>query len=151
VNVVPPAQFLPRYTFFTDPTYPETNLVLVRVKDAALGIFPDVALDCAGVVQNWADIGTSGKYQFARVDLSTGNFASVGQCNNGVHTIEGAFPGVDSGVPVPRFGVAIWGWGNTITLPQPNDLDPRSTRWVSYAYPAGANFVKLNDVFVPAN
>src|SRR5262249_42529681 len=33
VNVVPPAQFLPRYTFFTDPTYPETNLVVVRARD----------------------------------------------------------------------------------------------------------------------
>ena len=33
VSVVPPAQYLPRYTFFTDPTYPETNLVLVRTID----------------------------------------------------------------------------------------------------------------------
>ena len=36
VNVVPPGQFLPRYTFFTDPTYPETNLVVVRARPTYL-------------------------------------------------------------------------------------------------------------------
>ncbi len=30
VNVVLPDQYLAAYTFFTDPTYPETNLVLTR-------------------------------------------------------------------------------------------------------------------------
>ena len=60
LNVTPPGQFLPRYTFFTDPTYPETNLTVVRVKDAASGLFPDVALDCAGTLGGWAALGTSG-------------------------------------------------------------------------------------------
>ena len=32
VNVIPPGEFVTSYTFFTDPTYPETNLVLVRTK-----------------------------------------------------------------------------------------------------------------------
>jgi hypothetical protein len=149
VNVVPPAQYLPRYTFFTDPTYPETNLVVVRVKDPTLGVYPDVALDCVGTLGSWADLGTSGEYQFTRVDLSTANFAPVGSCDNGVHTIEATFVGVDSGLPVPKIGVAVWGWGNTITLPIPDDTDPRSTRWVSYGYPAGANFGRLNSVVVP--
>ena len=40
VNVVPPAQYLPRYTFFTDPTYPETNLVVVRARDPQTGRCP---------------------------------------------------------------------------------------------------------------
>jgi IgGFc binding protein len=150
VNVVPPAQYLPRYTFFTDPTYPETNLVIVRTRDPGLGVFPDVALDCSGTLGGWADVGTSGTYQFTRVDLSTANWNGVGGCDNGVHTLQAVFPGLDSGVPVPRFGVTVWGWGNTITLPNPDDSDPRSTRWVSYAYPAGANFTKLNSVIVPA-
>jgi hypothetical protein len=149
VNVVPPAQYLSRYTFFTDPTYPETNLVVVRVKDPGLGVFPDVTLDCVpGALAGWTAVGTTGLYELARVDLSTGDFQGVGGCDNGVHTIQASFAGVDSGVPVPRFGVTVWGWGNTITLPQPNDLDPRSTRWVSYAYPAGANFAPLNAVVV---
>ncbi len=34
VIVLPPAQFLQRYAFFTDPTYATTNLVLTRVKQA---------------------------------------------------------------------------------------------------------------------
>lgn len=37
VNVIPPQQFLPRYTLFTDPTYPETELVLVRQRVATEG------------------------------------------------------------------------------------------------------------------
>jgi len=29
VNVIPPEEFMSRYVFFTDPTYPETHLVIV--------------------------------------------------------------------------------------------------------------------------
>ena len=32
---VPPQQYLNDYVFFTDPTYPETNLVIVRGPNAA--------------------------------------------------------------------------------------------------------------------
>jgi hypothetical protein len=141
VNVVPPAQYLPRYTFFTDPTYPETNLVVVRVRDPSTGQFPDVTLDCAGVIGGWLPIGTSGTYQFVRVDLSTGDFQGVGGCDNGVHVIRGPSLGA-------RFGVTVWGWGNDVTWPPDNDsadeANPRFTRWVSYGYPAGANFAVLN-------
>ncbi|WP_441291518.1 IgGFc-binding protein [Sorangium sp. KYC3313] len=34
VNVVPAGQYLSRYIFFTDPTYPETNVVFLRKKGA---------------------------------------------------------------------------------------------------------------------
>jgi hypothetical protein len=141
VDVVPPAQYLPRYTFFTDPTYPETNLVVVRMRDPSTGQFPDVTLDCAGVLGGWLPIGTSGIYQFARIDLSTGNFQGVGGCDNGVHVIRGPSLGA-------RFGVTVWGWGNDVTWPPDNgvadEVNPRFTRWVSYGYPAGANFAVLN-------
>jgi hypothetical protein len=155
VNVVPPAQYLPRYTFFTDPTYPETNLVVTRVVDPASGLFPDVKLDCAGVLTGWAPVGSSGKYQFTRIDLSSGNFQGQNGCNNGVHSITGSFT-TDAAAGTPFFGVTIWGWGNTVTDPLSDDAgvgedDPRFTRWVSYAYPAGANTMKLNNVVLPAH
>jgi hypothetical protein len=144
VNVVPPAQYLPRYTFFTDPTYPETNLVLVRAKDPSTGVMPDVTLDCAGLVGGWSPVGASGKYEYTRVDLSTGDFQSVGGCSNGVHVITGS-------PPTAAFGVTVWGWGNDITWPVTGDEDnPLYTGWVSYGYPAGANFAKINSAVLPA-
>lgn len=154
VNVVPPQQYLPRYTFFTDPTYPETNLVVVRQRVASeAGVaFPDVALGCAGTLAGWQAVGTSGKYQYTRVDLSTGDFQGVGSCNNGVHTIVSTIGGVP--VAGPAMGVTVWGWGNGITYvpdatPQ-DEANPKFTRWVSYGYPAGANVTRLNDVTLSA-
>jgi len=160
VNVISPTQYLPRYTFFTDPTYPETNLVVVRMLDPQSHQFPNVSLDCAGTLTGWQAVGSSGLYQFTRVDLSTGNFQGVGACNNGVHTIVGSFSGDagDAGAGTPFFGVTIWGWGNAVTDPNSDDgsdptdeSDPNFTRWVSYAYPAGANITKLNNVVVPTH
>jgi hypothetical protein len=157
LNVVPPAQYLPRYTFFTDPTYPETNLVVVRVRDPQTGEMPDVALDCAGTLTGWTPVGTLGIYEMTRIDLSTGNFQGVGNCDNGVHTITATLPGASTGLgsPVPQIGVTIWGWGSEITSPPDKttaeEEDPNFTRWVSYGYPAGANFQPLNNVFLPAH
>jgi hypothetical protein len=159
VNVVPPAQYLPRYTFFTDPTYPETNLVIVRARDAATGLMPDVSLDCAGLLAGWQPVGTAGTYEMTRVDLSTGDFQGVGNCNNGVHTIDATLAAAADGStpPSPRFGVTVWGWGNDITWgpDRPDHIlvdetNPLFTRWVSYGYPAGANFKPLNRATLPA-
>jgi hypothetical protein len=147
VNLVPPAQYLSRYTFFTDPTYPETNLVLVRARDAASGAMPDVTLDCAGLLGGWQTVGTSGTYEMTRVDLSTGDFQGVGGCDNGVHVVSAT---AASGAPA-RFGVTVWGWGNDITWPGDDDLNPLYTRWVSYGYPAGANFAPLNTAVLAAH
>jgi IgGFc binding protein len=150
VNVVPPAQYLPRYTFFTDPTYPETNLVVIRVRDAKSGQMPDVALDCAGRLSGWQPVGAAGTYEMTRVDLSTGDFQAVGACDNGVHSITASFASEPPGGPalVARFGVTIWGWGNDITWPSDktaeDEANPKFTRWVSYGYPAGADFKPLN-------
>ena len=145
VTVVPPAQYLSRYTFFTDPTYPETNLVLVRVLDPAIG-WPDVTLDCAGALLGWEPVGTSGIYQMFRVDLSTGDFQGVGGCDNGVHVISAS-------ASTSRFGVTVWGWGSNLTWPDEDsddELNPLFTGWVSYGYPAGANFAPLNSAVLLA-
>jgi hypothetical protein len=144
VNLVPPAQYLPRYTFFTDPTYPETNLVVVRMRDAQTGDMPDITLDCAGVLGGWRPVGSLGTYELTRVDLSTGDFQGVGGCDNGVHVIAGSSLAA-------RFGVTVWGWGNDVTWPPMDDLNPKYTRWVSYGYPAGANFAPLNSAVLPAH
>lgn len=129
VNVIPPAQYLDKYTFFTDPTYPETNLVLVRKR--VNGAFADVTLDCAGVLSGWQPIDAAGEYQFTRFDLVRGDFQKQGNCDNGRHDISSPQP----------FGLTVWGWGSSAT-------DPFYSQAVSYAYPAGASVEHINTVVV---
>jgi hypothetical protein len=129
VNVIPTQQYLARYAFFTDPTYPETNLVLVR--QAQGGVFADVMLDCHGVVTGWQPLDATGTFQYARVDLVRGNFGPQGSCDNGLHDITSSQP----------FGLTVWGWGSELTQ--------QFTQAVSYAYPAGASVRKINTVVVP--
>ena len=143
VNVLPPQQFLSQYVFFTDPTYPETDLVLVRAKDGT-GKFQDVTLDCLGTtpVSGWMPVGTSGKYEYTRVDLVTGDFMPVGTCNNGRHEMTSKGP----------FGLTVWGWGSAATggTEDPNNqMGGFYSQFVSYAYPAGASVQPINTVVVP--
>jgi hypothetical protein len=127
VNIIPTAQYLDSYVFFTDPTYPETNLVLVRAPGQTG--FADVTLDCSGVVTGWQPLGP---YEYARVDLVTGNWQNVNGCANGAHYISSMAP----------FGVTVWGWGSLATFPV-------MTQYVSYAYPAGAGVKPVNTTSVP--
>ncbi len=154
VSVVPPEQYLPRYTFFTDPTYPETNLVVVRVRDATSGKMPTVTLDCAGTLTGWAPVDANDRFEFTRIDLSTGDWIGQNGCDNGVHSITASFDADAGATGTAAFGVTVWGWGNDVTWVPDNggtdEVNPLFTRWVSYGYPAGANFAKLNSVVVPA-
>lgn len=120
VIVLPPAQFLRRYVFFTDPTYATTNLVITRV--AGEDGFAEVSVDCLGTVGGWQPIGADGLYEFTTVDLIRADVGNGG-CENGLHTAQSEGP----------FGLVVWG------------LDSYS----SYAYPAGGNTVMLNDIVVP--
>jgi hypothetical protein len=135
VNVVPTSQYLAAYVFFTDPTYPETNLVLVR-KRGADGKFADVRLDCAAApLGGWTALGD---FEFTRADLSTGNFQPViPGCDNGRHKITSEAP----------FAVTVWGWGSKATGGTGKG-DPRYTEYVSYAYPAGAGVAVVNNVVI---
>ncbi len=126
VNIIPTDQYLSSYTFFTDPTYPETNLVIVRAKGSAG--FEDVNLDCVGVLGNWLPIGN---YEYTRTDLVTGNFQGVNGCANGSHFISSKAP----------FGVTVWGWGSAASA-------PFVSTYVSYAYPAGAGVKAVNSTVV---
>lgn len=119
VNVLAPKQFLPRYVFFTDPTYATTSLVLVRQKTAKG--FEDVTVDCLGVVSGWTPVGASGRFETARVDLV--RVKGIGSCQNGAHEAHSAAP----------FGMTVWGF----------DV------FASYAYPAGGNAAAINSVVVP--
>lgn len=94
VNVLPPAQFLNGYLFFTDPTYKTTNLVVTRVKTAAG--FADVEIDCLGKLSGWQAIGTSDTYEATTVDLLRNG---TGKCQNGPHTAKSKGP----------VGITVWG------------------------------------------
>ncbi len=132
VNVVPPAQYLANYIFFTDPTYPETELLFVRQKGKD-NAFHDVNLDCKGTLTGWAPIGTGGVYEWVRADLVTGNFAKVGNCDNGRHEAKSDVP----------FALTVWGWGSALSN------STLSSQAVSYAYPAGASVQPINTVVIP--
>jgi hypothetical protein len=127
VLAVPPAQWLKSYVFFADPTYPRTNLVVIRAhgKD---GPFVDVHSECGGPLTGWQDVGD---YQYTRVDLTNGNFQDVGGCSSGRQRMFSNAP----------FGVYVWGWGSPTTTP--------NTEYVSYGYPAGMNVGLINNLNIP--
>ncbi|MBN9163112.1 MAG: IgGFc-binding protein [Myxococcales bacterium] len=123
VNVVPAGQYLSSYSFYADPTYAETSLVVVRAKAAkARGAnFEDVWLECAGDLTGWKPIGTRGDYEFMRVDLARGHGAGdrFGDkvCQNGLQRMRSTGP----------FTATLWGWD----------------KYASYAYPGGMAQRKL--------
>ncbi len=139
VNMIPPQQYLPSYVFFTDPTYPETNLVVVREKGQ--NGFEDVNLDCAGTLTGWQPVGSSGNYEYTRTDLVRHNFQKQGNCDNGRHEISSKAP----------FGLTVWGWGSAETGGQYrcNNCGGFYSQAVSYGYPAGASVQPINTVVVP--
>jgi hypothetical protein len=124
---VPTGQYMPRYVFFADPTYPETSLVVVRAPGEG-GAFSDVDLDCYGPLENWENVGS---YEWTRIDLTTGDFQDVDGCSTGRHEIS------SQGL----FGLWVWGWGTPET--------EIFTENVSYGYPGGMNVQPINDVVIP--
>ncbi len=120
---VPPEQYLASYVFYTDPSYPESNLVVIRTQQD--GQFWPVDLDCYGPLDNWQAVGD---YEWTRIDLMTGNYQEVNGCSTGVHQI-------DSDAP---FGLWIWGWGTPATT--------EFTQNRSYGYPGGMNIRPINNL-----
>src|SRR5262249_40894138 len=122
---VPPKQYLPRYVFFTDPTIPNTHIVVVRRRKD--GVFADVKLDCAGALGDWQPLGVD--YEWTRVWINRpdpypyGPPKGVGGCDVGAHRIESTLP----------FGLWVWGWGDT----------------TSYGYPGGMAVLHINDATPP--
>lgn len=123
VVVVPSAQWLDSYVFFSDSTYSFSAVVVTRRKDK--GKFHDVTLDCAGPLTGWKPINA--EYESTRVELSRLGKPvpyPTGECNDGAHRIESAGP----------FAITVWGVG---------------TR-ASYAYAGGMGLRTITDVHVPA-
>ncbi len=120
VNVLPPAQFLRKYVFFTDPSYPNTSLALTRIANEQ-GEFADVSVGCLGVVGGWTAADGAGKYEVTTVDLVI-NGTGQASCVNGSQSAESTQP----------FGVTVWGLAT----------------YASYAYPAGGNAATINEVII---
>ncbi len=124
VNAIPSEQFLDRYIFFVDHTYPESTLTFVRRKTA--DGFQPVTLECAGEISDWKPLGSSGEYEFTWVTLTklglTQKFAG-GSCGYGRHEARSNGP----------FSVHVWGWGS----------------YASYGYPGGMGSRPLSDVKGP--
>lgn len=119
VNVVPPAQFLSSYVFYTDETYATTTLVLTQC-DEGRGL-RDVEVRCLGQVTGWTPVGAGGKCRWTTVTL-VDNDKNVGACRNGPQLASSSEP----------FGLTVWG------------LSPCA----SYAYPAGAGVTPINQIVI---
>ncbi|MDF2694625.1 MAG: hypothetical protein K0S65_3008 [Labilithrix sp.] len=121
VNIPPSDQFLDRYVFFTDYTYPETRLTVVRRKTK--NGFAPVVLECAGELDNFQPLGTSGEYEYAWVSLTKGYVGQQigqGQCAYGRQEAHSDGP----------FSVTVWGIGEA----------------ASYGYAGGTGLRPINDV-----
>lgn len=128
VNVVPARQYLNSYSFFADPTYDETSLVLIRAKRG--GAFERVWLECAGDLADFKPVGTRGDYEWTRVDLvrsgQPGQTFGDKTCSSGLQRMHSDGP----------FTATIWGW----------------SRYASYAYPGGmAQRSLVNSPLSPVN
>ncbi len=125
VNVVPSEQFLDRYIFYVDHTYPESTLTFVRRKTPTG--FKPVTLECAGEITDWQPLGRSGEYEFAWVYLTKDGLPQTfagGACGYGRHEArsEGSF--------------AVYVWG--------------TAAYASYGYAGGMGSRPLSDVKGPS-
>jgi len=117
VNVVPSGQYLSSYSFYADPTYAETSLVIVRAKSA--GAFKDVWLECAGNLGDFRPIGTRGEYEYRRVDLTRnhgpGEAFGSSTCRSGLQRMRSEGP----------FTATLWGWDVYASYAHPGGMAQR--------------------------
>lgn len=126
-SVIPVEHAQSRYSFFMEPSYQNSHLVVVRARGASG--FDPVALDCLSSPLAFSPLGLGGQYEFARVDLVTAN-APQGSCSAGLRTLSG-----DGG-----FVGRAWGW---------SQLGFENGVGVSYAFPVGLGTKPINSVVVP--
>lgn len=118
---VPSDQFLDRYIFFTDYTYSDTTLTVVRRKTEQ-GFSP-VTLECAGDLPDFMPLGTAGEYEYTWVRLTknyTPQMFAKGECGYGRHEVTSDGP----------FGIYVWGTDDA----------------ASYGYAGGMGLRSLNQI-----
>ena len=124
VNVPPADQYLDRYVFFADYTYPDTSLTIVRQKVA--GEFKPVILGCAGEVADFKPLdGENGEFEYTWVKLTEGYVEQTfgdKKCGYGVQEAQSDGP----------FVMTVWGTGLAS----------------SYGYVAGTGLKPINSVIV---
>ncbi len=121
-TIIPTEQYLGRYVFFVDPSYANSQLVVVRSRDEKNELQP-VVLDCAGPLEGWTPIGDSGQHEYVRIRMTKNGVPQpigTGTCSAGRHEIDSR----------GQFAVTVWG----------------TNRASSYAYPGGAALRTINDV-----
>jgi len=118
VNVIPAAQYLNDYAFFSDPTYPDTSLVVVREK-TALG-FEDVTLECAqGAVSDFVPLGNEGRFEYARIVLAKDfvpQKVGAGTCGYGIQRMQSRGP----------FTATLWGTAPFASYALPGGMSQRA-------------------------
>lgn len=123
VNLVASGQYLDRYVFYTDYSYAESWLTIVRHKGT--NGFAPIDLDCAGELSGFTPLDAVGDYEIAYVALTHGfieqSFGS-GTCGVGRHEMKSAEP----------FALYVWG------------LDYAA----SYGYPGGTGLRPITTVTV---
>ena len=124
MTVIPTEQYLGRYVFWVDPTFASSHLVVVRVREEGKDFKP-VVLDCAGPLEDWKPLGTSGKYEYTRPWLKKAGKPQA----LGTGTCTGGRREITSDGPV---GVSVWG----------------TDYFGSYGYPGGAGLRALNTLDV---
>lgn len=124
VNMVPTDQYLDRYVFFADYTFPETILTVVRRKTN--GAFAPVELECGGEIGGFVPLGSSGEYEYAWVRLTAASRPqklAKGECGYGRHVARSDGP----------FSITVWGMGQD----------------ASYGYAGGMGSRPINDAPLP--
>ncbi|MDF2697314.1 MAG: hypothetical protein K0S65_5697, partial [Labilithrix sp.] len=122
VNVPPTGQYLDRYVFVTDYSYPNTSLTVVR-KKTSNGFLP-VELDCGGEIAGWMPLGDN--YEYAWVELTRGFSTqppATSACGYGRQEARSNGP----------FAITVWGYG----------------AWASYGYVGGTGLRPINDAPPP--
>ena len=118
VNVVPSGQYLSSYSFFSDPTFPNAAIVVVRERTERG--FEDVELECAGgPLSGFIPLGSGGRFEYVHVPLARDfvpQKVGAGTCSYGVQRMQSR----------GTFTATLWGTGPYASYALPGGLAQRA-------------------------